>query len=135
MRVRLMGFFNGTGKSHCAGRSNDDGNVFFGERECRLQPTLLAWRIFQPTRFPVRKDQMSPTELAVNNHLFRSWGYGFRSVRGAFPVRAGENNLFYNSSIIQELDGLLVFSMFPHERKEPDPALANPEICRGECHS
>jgi len=46
----------------------------------------------------------------------------------------GKNRLFHNPSIIQKLDGVLVFAMLPHQGEEPDPAFADPEIGRGEGH-
>ena len=42
--------------------------------------------------------------------------------------------LFYDPSVIQELNRLLMAPMLPHQGKEPDAAFANPEICRREGH-
>jgi hypothetical protein len=45
-----------------------------------------------------------------------------------------ENRLLYYSSIIQKLNCVFILSVFPHQREEPDPTFANPEIGGGEGH-
>jgi hypothetical protein len=43
-------------------------------------------------------------------------------------------SLFYDPSVIQELNRLLIAAVLPHQGKELDAAFANPEICRRERH-
>ena len=45
----------------------------------------------------------------------------------------GEKRLLYYASIIQKLNGVFILAVFPHQREEPNPAFANPEI--GGCKS
>ncbi len=40
----------------------------------------------------------------------------------------------HDVSIVQEFDWLRILAVFPHQREEPDAALADAEVGRGEGH-
>ena len=42
--------------------------------------------------------------------------------------------LSHDSPVIQKLDGIFILAMLPHQGEEPNPALPNLEIGRGEGH-